>query len=98
MIQLRPVQSLYHVDGGWFSANWHFSFDHYVDPENTRFGGLRVFNDDRLIPGAIWPMHPHRDIEASPTWPRARSATRTRWEMAASCVQDRCSARRWARG
>jgi redox-sensitive bicupin YhaK (pirin superfamily) len=22
-----------------------------------------VFNDDRLIPGAIWPMHPHRDIE-----------------------------------
>lgn len=24
---------------------------------------MRVFNDDRLIPGAIWPMHPHRDIE-----------------------------------
>jgi len=22
-----------------------------------------VFNDDRLIPGAIWPLHPHRDIE-----------------------------------
>jgi quercetin 2,3-dioxygenase len=21
------------------------------------------FNDDRLIPGAIWPLHPHRDIE-----------------------------------
>ena len=63
MIQLRPVQSLFHVDGGWFSANWHFSFDHYVDPANTPFGDLRVFNDDRLIPGAIWPMHPHRDIE-----------------------------------
>jgi quercetin 2,3-dioxygenase len=63
MIQLRPVQSVFHVDGGWFSAYWHFSFDHYVDPENTRFGDLRVFNDDRLIPGAIWPMHPHRDIE-----------------------------------
>jgi quercetin 2,3-dioxygenase len=27
------------------------------------FGTLRVFNDDRLVPGAIWPMHPHRDIE-----------------------------------
>jgi len=27
------------------------------------FGNLRVFNDDRLIPGAVWPMHPHRDIE-----------------------------------
>src|SRR5207249_943907 len=24
---------------------------------------MRVFNDDRLIPGAIWPLHPHRDIE-----------------------------------
>jgi redox-sensitive bicupin YhaK (pirin superfamily) len=29
----------------------------------VQFGTLRVFNDDRLIPGAIWPMHPHRDIE-----------------------------------
>jgi quercetin 2,3-dioxygenase len=28
-----------------------------------RFGTLRVFNDDRLVPGAIWPMHPHKDIE-----------------------------------
>jgi len=26
-------------------------------------GDLRVFNDDRLVPGAAWPMHPHRDIE-----------------------------------
>jgi redox-sensitive bicupin YhaK (pirin superfamily) len=22
-----------------------------------------VFNDDHLVPGAIWPLHPHRDIE-----------------------------------
>ena len=63
MITIRPVESLYHVEGGWFSANWHFSFDTYNDPENTWFGDLRVFNDDRLIPGAVWPMHPHRDIE-----------------------------------
>src|SRR2546421_4418705 len=27
------------------------------------WGTLRVFNDDRLVPGAVWPMHPHRDIE-----------------------------------
>src|SRR6478736_10435762 len=63
MIVLRPRSSLHHVEGGWFSANWHFSFDTYLDPENTWFGDLRVFNDDRLIPGAVWPMHPHRDIE-----------------------------------
>lgn len=63
MIILRPRASLHHVDGGWFSANWHFSFDDYDDPENTWFGDLRVFNDDTLVPGAVWPMHPHRDIE-----------------------------------
>jgi len=63
MITLRPLETLHHTEGGWFSANWHFSFDHYIDPTNTQFGDLRVFNDDRLIPGAVWPMHPHRDIE-----------------------------------
>src|SRR3974377_1598929 len=24
---------------------------------------MRVLNDDRLIAGAIWPLHPHRDVE-----------------------------------
>ena len=63
MIRVRPLDSIHHTEGGWFKANWHFSFDYYQDPQNTQFGDLRVFNDDRLIPGAIWPMHPHRDIE-----------------------------------
>src|SRR5438067_9036437 len=26
-------------------------------------GTLRVFNHDTLAPGAVWPMHPHRDVE-----------------------------------
>ena len=63
MITLRPRASLHATDGGWFRARWHFSFDTYDDPENTWFGDLRVFNDDTLVPGAVWPMHPHRDIE-----------------------------------
>lgn len=63
MLIPRPRASLHHTEGGWFSANWHFSFDDYDDPENTWFGDLRVFNDDTLVPGAVWPMHPHRDIE-----------------------------------
>ena len=62
-IVLRPRASLFHAEGGWFSANWHFSFDQYWDEANMGLGDLRVFNDDRLIPGAAWPMHPHRDIE-----------------------------------
>ena len=63
MIRLRPLRSLFHTEGGWFTANWHFSFDQYYDPEWMSLGALRVFNDDRLKPGAVWPMHPHRDIE-----------------------------------
>ena len=62
-VVLRPRASLYHAEGGWFSANWHFSFDQYWDDANMGLGDLRVFNDDRLVPGAAWPMHPHRDIE-----------------------------------
>ncbi len=63
MIQIRPAKTIYHTEGGWFAANWHFSFDHDHDPSNMGWGLLRVFNDDRLQPGAAWPMHPHRDIE-----------------------------------
>jgi len=63
VIEVRPKETIYHKEGGWFSANWHFSFDEYYDPENMGFGTLRVFNDDRLAPGAVWPMHPHRNIE-----------------------------------
>jgi len=63
VIQMRRDPEIYEKRGGWFRARWHFSFDEYSDPEWTSFGSLRVFNDDRLVPGAAWPMHPHRDIE-----------------------------------
>jgi redox-sensitive bicupin YhaK (pirin superfamily) len=63
MLLVRRDTEIFKIDGGWFSARWHFSFDTYRDPENMGWGPLRVFNDDRLIPGAVWPMHPHRDVE-----------------------------------
>ncbi len=63
LIEIRPSASIHYTDGGWFKARWHFSFDFYHDPKNMGWGDLRVFNDDVLIPGAVWPMHPHRDIE-----------------------------------
>ncbi len=63
MIKTRRNKEIYDIEGGWFRARWHFSFDEYRDPENDSFGAMRVFNDDRLIPGAIWPLHPHQDIE-----------------------------------
>jgi redox-sensitive bicupin YhaK (pirin superfamily) len=63
VLLIRRDADIYRAEGGWFSARWHFSFDRYRDPENMGWGPLRVFNDDRLIPGAIWPLHPHKDIE-----------------------------------
>jgi redox-sensitive bicupin YhaK (pirin superfamily) len=63
MIKIRRDKDIYDIDGGWFHSRWHFSFDRYKDPENDSFGAMRVFNDDRLVPGAIWPLHPHRDVE-----------------------------------
>ena len=62
-ITIRRDAEIYDTEGGWFRARWHFSFDQYRDPENDSFGAMRVFNDDRLIPGAVWPLHPHRDVE-----------------------------------
>jgi redox-sensitive bicupin YhaK (pirin superfamily) len=62
-ISVRRDAEIYSTDGGWFRARWHFSFDQYHDPQNMGMGRLRVFNHDTLVPGAVWPMHPHRDVE-----------------------------------
>lgn len=67
MIQIRKPESIFQIEGpienGTFHGRWHFSFGEYYDPGNMGFGPLRVFNDDTLSPGAVWPLHPHRDIE-----------------------------------
>jgi len=62
-VTVRRDADIYATEGGWFKARWHFSFDTYRDPDNDSFGAMRVFNDDRLVPGAVWPLHPHRDVE-----------------------------------
>jgi redox-sensitive bicupin YhaK (pirin superfamily) len=63
-ITIREAATIWHEQGGWFDARWHFSFDRYRDPDQMGVGALRVFNDDRIIAGAEWPLHPHRDIES----------------------------------
>jgi quercetin 2,3-dioxygenase len=64
MLAIRRAKEIFHEEGGWFDARWHFSFDRYRDPEQMGVGALRVFNDDRVVAGADWPMHPHWDIES----------------------------------
>ncbi|HSR10902.1 MAG TPA: pirin family protein [Thermodesulfobacteriota bacterium] len=67
MIEIRPAESIYRAHGriqnGTFDGRWHFSFDQYHDPKFEHFGTLRVLNDDTLSPGAVWPLHPHRENE-----------------------------------
>jgi len=67
MIAVRQPESIYKAQGeienGTFTGRWHFSLDQYCDDEYMQFGNLRVFNDDTLSPGAVWPLHPHHDIE-----------------------------------
>ncbi len=35
MIEVRRKDEIYHKEGGWFAAKWHFSFDDYYDPRST---------------------------------------------------------------
>ena len=67
MLMIRKPEDIYQIDGevqnGTFHGRWHFSFGEYYDRDFVHFGTLRVFNDDTLSPGAVWPLHPHRDNE-----------------------------------
>ena len=63
MLNITKAQDRYTLNAGWLLARWHFSFDHYYDPNNLQFGPLRVFNHDVIQPGQGFPMHPHKDME-----------------------------------
>lgn len=63
MIRTIPSEQRFHADHGWLDTRFSFSFAEYYDPDNSSFGHLRVFNDDRVAPGTGFGMHPHRDME-----------------------------------
>jgi redox-sensitive bicupin YhaK (pirin superfamily) len=63
MVQIIRSAERHHLDAGWLSTRWHFSFDDYFDPANISFGPLRVFNDDVVQPASGFPMHPHKEME-----------------------------------
>ena len=66
-LTIRTPESIYRAQGliqdGTFRGRWHFSFGDYYVERFVNFGTLRVFNDDTLSPGAVWPLHSHREIE-----------------------------------
>ena len=63
MIQIRRADDRGYADHGWLRSYHSFSFADYFDAEHVEFGPLRVINEDRVVPGAGFSTHGHRDME-----------------------------------
>jgi redox-sensitive bicupin YhaK (pirin superfamily) len=63
MQEIRRAEDRGHANHGWLDS-WHsFSFAGYFDADHVQFGPLRVINEDRVVPGAGFGTHGHRDME-----------------------------------
>jgi redox-sensitive bicupin YhaK (pirin superfamily) len=63
MIVFRDRMTRGRSQTGWLDSRHTFSFGDYRDPAQMGFHSLRVINEDRVVPGAGFPTHAHRDME-----------------------------------
>jgi redox-sensitive bicupin YhaK (pirin superfamily) len=63
MITFRDRSTRGQSRTGWLDSKHSFSFGDYDDPAHIGFRALRVINEDRIIPGAGFPRHGHRDMD-----------------------------------
>ena len=63
MLTIRKAQDRGTSRFSWLNSKHTFSFGGYMDPQHMGFSDLRVINDDRVVPGAGFGTHGHRDME-----------------------------------